>query len=160
MLRARIDPKALTHPNPAESISFDEALAIEGGERRYIAHVHPSWDGPLTTHGGLQAALALLAIDREIGAGAEILQSHFLDQSARRDRTIRGRPAEETRDRRRLVGQDVPVREKEVGFRASKHHNPDIGIAFERGNQFQQLADCIQINQADRWITEGCCPPA
>jgi acyl-CoA thioesterase len=72
----------LTHSDPSDSISFDEALAIDGGERRYTAQVHPSWDGPLTTHGGLQAALALLAIDREIGAGGtkqvRSLTAHYL----------------------------------------------------------------------------------
>lgn len=72
----------MTHPNPANSISFDEALQIEGGDRRYVANVHPSWDGPLTTHGGLQASLALLAIDREIGAGGlkqvRSLTAHYL----------------------------------------------------------------------------------
>ncbi|MGH2906621.1 MAG: acyl-CoA thioesterase [Solirubrobacterales bacterium] len=47
-------------------ISFDEALAVKGGDRRYTAQVHPSWDGPLTTHGGLLAAIGLRAIDREI----------------------------------------------------------------------------------------------
>ena len=54
-----------------ESISFDEALAIEGAERRYTARVHPSWDGPLTTHGGLLAAIALSAIDREVNRAGD-----------------------------------------------------------------------------------------
>jgi acyl-CoA thioesterase len=51
-----------------DTISFDEASRVEGGERHYTATVHPSWDGPLTTHGGLLAALALGAIDAEVNS--------------------------------------------------------------------------------------------
>ncbi|MBJ7353743.1 MAG: thioesterase family protein [Thermoleophilaceae bacterium] len=49
-----------------DAVSFDEASRVTGAERHYSATVHPSWDGPLTTHGGLLAALALNAIDAEI----------------------------------------------------------------------------------------------
>lgn len=49
-----------------DTISFDEANRVEGAERHYTATVHPSWDGPLTTHGGLLAALAVKAVDLEI----------------------------------------------------------------------------------------------
>lgn len=47
-------------------VDFDTAAAVSGAERRYSAHVHPSWDGPLTTHGGLLQAIALNAVDREV----------------------------------------------------------------------------------------------
>lgn len=55
-----------THENPPEPIDFSRASAVEGSERHFVADVHPSWDGPLTTHGGLLQAIALNAIDAEI----------------------------------------------------------------------------------------------
>lgn len=65
-----------------DTISFDEASRVEGKERRYTATVHPSWDGPLTTHGGLLAALALNAIDAEINRDQELqprsITCHYL----------------------------------------------------------------------------------
>lgn len=57
-------------PEATDPISFDEALKIGGTDRRYSALLHPSWDGPATTHGGLLAAIALRAIDRETNADA------------------------------------------------------------------------------------------
>ncbi|MBJ7457661.1 MAG: thioesterase family protein [Thermoleophilaceae bacterium] len=67
---------------PAEPIDFDDASRVEGADRQYSATVHPSWDGPLTTHGGLLAALALNAIDAEINADGVLqprsLTCHYL----------------------------------------------------------------------------------
>lgn len=57
-----------SHDSPPEAIDFDRASAVQGGERHYTADVHPSWDGPLTTHGGLLQAIALNAIDAEINS--------------------------------------------------------------------------------------------
>jgi acyl-CoA thioesterase len=51
---------------PADPVDLDTAARVEGGARHFSASVHPSWDGPLTTHGGLLAALAYKAIDAEI----------------------------------------------------------------------------------------------
>lgn len=58
----------MSEPNeiPPEVLDFERASAVQGGERHYTADVHPSWDGPLTTHGGLLQAIALNAIDAEI----------------------------------------------------------------------------------------------
>jgi acyl-CoA thioesterase len=50
---------------PREEISFEQALTVTPTETGYTATVHPSWDGPLTTHGGLLAAILLRAIDAE-----------------------------------------------------------------------------------------------
>jgi acyl-coenzyme A thioesterase PaaI-like protein len=66
-------------PDP---ITFDQAIEVEGSERRYAATVHPSWDGPLTTHGGLLAALALSAVDADMNADGALqprsLTCHYL----------------------------------------------------------------------------------
>lgn len=46
--------------------NFDQATTVAGGEGVYTADVHPSWDGPLSTHGGLLGAIILKAVDREV----------------------------------------------------------------------------------------------
>ena len=53
-----------------------------------------------------------------------------------------------------LVGEHVPVRQKEIGVRASEHHHLDLGIAFQRANQILQLADRIRIDQVNRRVIE------
>ncbi|MFT4048405.1 MAG: thioesterase family protein [Solirubrobacterales bacterium] len=69
-------------PDPSEQIDFTTASAVGGGERHYTAEVHPSWDGPLTTHGGLLQAIALRAVDAELGAPdvfqARSITCHYL----------------------------------------------------------------------------------
>lgn len=68
--------------NPAEQIDFAEASRVVGTGRHFTASVHPSWDGPLTTHGGLLQAIAVRAIDAEINADDGMLlrssTAHFL----------------------------------------------------------------------------------
>lgn len=68
--------------HPSEAIDFSRASAVQGGERHYTADVHPSWDGPLTTHGGLLQAIALNAIDAEVNADgafqARSITCHYL----------------------------------------------------------------------------------
>ncbi|MFY9468659.1 MAG: thioesterase family protein [Solirubrobacterales bacterium] len=52
-----------------ETISFDQAVSVRSaGDRRYSGAIHPSWDGPLTTHGGILAAIGLSAIETEVNA--------------------------------------------------------------------------------------------
>ncbi|MGK2877686.1 MAG: acyl-CoA thioesterase [Solirubrobacterales bacterium] len=67
---------------PAEPLEFDDAIRVVGRERHYTATIHPSWDGPLTTHGGLLAALALNAIDVEVNSDGALqprsLTCHYL----------------------------------------------------------------------------------
>ncbi|MBK5229982.1 MAG: thioesterase family protein [Thermoleophilia bacterium] len=54
---------------PADAIGLDEAVAVrELAPGRYAATVHPSWDGPLTTHGGILAAIILRAVDSHTNA--------------------------------------------------------------------------------------------
>lgn len=55
----------------SERVDFATASRVEGSGRHYIASVHPSWDGPLTTHGGLLQSIALNAISAEIGSEAD-----------------------------------------------------------------------------------------
>lgn len=67
----------------SERVSFDDAIEIrEAGEGRFTANVDPSWDGPLSTHGGILAALVLRAIDRVVNPGDELqvrtLSLHYL----------------------------------------------------------------------------------
>lgn len=64
-------------PDPPEQVDFATASAVSGGERHYTANVDPSWDGPLTTHGGLLQAIALRAVDAELGA-ADTLQARSI----------------------------------------------------------------------------------
>ncbi len=67
---------------PPEQIDFVTASQVEGAGRHYTASVHPSWDGPLTTHGGLLQAIVLRAIDAEINADqafeARSVTAHYL----------------------------------------------------------------------------------
>jgi acyl-CoA thioesterase len=67
---------------PPDTATFDEAINVEGGGRRYDAVIHPSWDGALTTHGGVLAALLLSAVDAEINADGRFqprsLTAHYL----------------------------------------------------------------------------------
>jgi hypothetical protein len=53
-----------------------------------------------------------------------------------------------------LVGEHVPVRQKEIGVRASEQHYLDLGIAFQRANQILQFADRIRIDQINRRVIE------
>jgi acyl-CoA thioesterase len=66
----------------SEQLDFVAASQVAGGERHYTAQIHPSWDGPLTTHGGLLQAIALRAIDAEVNADgkyqARSLSCHYL----------------------------------------------------------------------------------
>lgn len=51
-------------PEAPQRVGFDEAIEIRRtGDLSFSANVDPSWDGPLTTHGGILAALVLRAID-------------------------------------------------------------------------------------------------
>lgn len=67
--------------NP-EQLGFAAASEVTGGGRHYTARIHPSWDGPVATHGGLLQAIALRAIDAEINADgryqARSFSCHFL----------------------------------------------------------------------------------
>lgn len=56
-------PDANDSPQP---VNFTAASRVDGRGRHYVGHLEPSWDGPLTTHGGLLQAIALRAIDAEI----------------------------------------------------------------------------------------------
>ena len=49
-------------------IDFATASRVTGGDRHFTAEVHPSWDGPLTTHGGLLQAIALNVIEAAINS--------------------------------------------------------------------------------------------
>jgi acyl-CoA thioesterase len=55
-----------------QGTSFDEIIAVEGADRRYVANVDPSWDGPIGTHGGVLAAIGLNAIDHELNPNGEL----------------------------------------------------------------------------------------
>lgn len=63
-------------------IDFAAASAVAGHGRHYTAEVHPSWDGPLTTHGGLLQSIVLRAVDAEINAAqtmqARSITCHYL----------------------------------------------------------------------------------
>lgn len=66
---------------PPETVDFITASRVEGGDRHYTANVHPSWDGPLTTHGGLLQSIALRAIEAELGSAelqARSITAHYL----------------------------------------------------------------------------------
>lgn len=55
---------APVEPEARERVGFDSAIEIrDAGDGRFTAEVHPSWDGPLSTHGGILAALVLRAVD-------------------------------------------------------------------------------------------------
>lgn len=45
---------------------FERATRVAGADGIYTADVHPAWDGPLSTHGGLLGAIILGAVDREV----------------------------------------------------------------------------------------------
>jgi acyl-CoA thioesterase len=66
----------------SEQVGFDVASRVVGSGRHYRAEVHPSWDGPLTTHGGLLQAIALRAINSEINSDhrmqARSITCHYL----------------------------------------------------------------------------------
>ncbi len=68
--------------NPPEQIDFAQASRVSGSGRHYTADIHPSWDGPLTTHGGLLQAIAVRAIDMEMNADDAMLprsiSAHYL----------------------------------------------------------------------------------
>lgn len=67
-MNGQSDPAAAAAPT-AEGVPFVEAIAVERlGEHSFGASVDPSWDGPLTTHGGILAALILRSIDMVINA--------------------------------------------------------------------------------------------
>ncbi|MGB1583086.1 MAG: thioesterase family protein [Solirubrobacterales bacterium] len=53
-------------PTQANHPDFDQAIAVDGNHGVYSAVVHPAWDGPLSTHGGLLGSIILGAIDREL----------------------------------------------------------------------------------------------
>lgn len=61
----------------SERVDFATASRVSGTGRHYTARVHPSWDGPLTTHGGLLQAIVLNAIDAEI-ASAGVFQARSI----------------------------------------------------------------------------------
>jgi hypothetical protein len=71
-----------TSDRSSERVDFPAASKVAGRSRHYKAEVHPSWDGPLTTHGGLLQAIALRAIDAEINADrrmqARSVTCHYL----------------------------------------------------------------------------------
>lgn len=72
-----------TERDAPTGVSFDRATAIEQlGDRRFAAQVDPSWDGPLTTHGGILAALVLRSIDAVVDAAKQLqvrtLALHYL----------------------------------------------------------------------------------
>lgn len=45
---------------------FEQATRVAGSDGIYTADVHPAWDGPISTHGGLLGAIILGAVDREV----------------------------------------------------------------------------------------------
>lgn len=61
------EPLSAVEPDATDAVPFDQAIALrEIGADRFTADVHPSWDGPLTTHGGVLASIILRAIDTRI----------------------------------------------------------------------------------------------
>jgi acyl-CoA thioesterase len=68
--------------HPPEVTDFETATRVAGGERRYTAEVHPSWDGPVLPHGGLLSAITINAIDAEVNPEGALqvrtISTHFL----------------------------------------------------------------------------------
>ncbi len=76
-------PDAQVEPDAADAVPFDDAIAVREREVGvYTADVHPSWDGPLTTHGGILAACVLRAIGMRIDPARELhvrtLTCHYM----------------------------------------------------------------------------------
>lgn len=64
-------------------VPYHEAAVIEQtGELTFAAEADPSWDGPLTTHGGLLASQVFKAIDRVVNPADDLqirtLSLHYL----------------------------------------------------------------------------------
>ncbi|MBI4898722.1 MAG: thioesterase family protein [Actinobacteria bacterium] len=76
-------PDAVVEPGAADAVPFDDAITVcEREEGVYTADVHPSWDGPLTTHGGVLAACLLRAIDLRVNPASDLqwrtLTCHYM----------------------------------------------------------------------------------
>lgn len=71
----------VTEEQRVDHPDFDQAIAVNGSNGTYRADVHPAWDGPLSTHGGLLGAIMLKAVDAEIADTAFQIRSltcHYL----------------------------------------------------------------------------------
>ncbi|MBJ7347719.1 MAG: thioesterase family protein, partial [Thermoleophilaceae bacterium] len=79
--------------SPAELVPFAAATAVKPiGDGQYTSAVDPSWDGPLSTHGGVLASIALNAVDAEVNADQALhprtFSCHYLRPPAHGEVTV------------------------------------------------------------------------